>query len=253
MEFWRHAALALFGLVGGVGITALGPGGVLPTIGLFTLFDLTPAGVAGTAIVTHIGTGLLGSAAYARSGHLAAPTDRRMAVTLAATALVGTPLGIATNNAVSARAFGFVLAGLAVLVAGAVLLRLSVAATDVHRHGPPTAVVVALGLAVGVVSGIVGIGGPMLTVPLLVAWGTAPLTALAASQVQSVVIAGVGTVGYLVEAHSVDWPLTLVVGIPEIAGVLLGWRIARALPTRTLSYAIVVALLVVAPYLALHG
>jgi hypothetical protein len=33
--------LALFGFVGGVGITALGPGGVIPTIGLFALTTLS--------------------------------------------------------------------------------------------------------------------------------------------------------------------------------------------------------------------
>ena len=59
--------LGLLGFAGGVGITAIGPGGVLPTIGLFTLTDLAPAEVAGTAILTHVATGLLGTAAYARS------------------------------------------------------------------------------------------------------------------------------------------------------------------------------------------
>ncbi|WP_309240259.1 hypothetical protein [Actinomadura sp. J1-007] len=38
------ALLALFGLVGGIGITAVGPGGVLPTIGMFLLTGLSPPG-----------------------------------------------------------------------------------------------------------------------------------------------------------------------------------------------------------------
>ena len=48
--------LALFGLVCGIGITALGPGGVLATIALFAFTDLSPAQVAGTAIVTNLAT-----------------------------------------------------------------------------------------------------------------------------------------------------------------------------------------------------
>ena len=36
--------LAVLGLLGGVGITALGPGGVLPTVGLFVLTASCPAG-----------------------------------------------------------------------------------------------------------------------------------------------------------------------------------------------------------------
>ena len=48
--------LVAFGLVAGIGITAVGPGGVLVTVGLFVLTDLSPAAVAGTAIVTHVAT-----------------------------------------------------------------------------------------------------------------------------------------------------------------------------------------------------
>ena len=44
-----------------------------------------------------------------------------------------------------------------------------------------------------------------------------------------------------------------VVGVPELVGVLLGWRVARVLPTRALRIAMVVALLALAPYVALHG
>jgi hypothetical protein len=64
------AALALCGLIAGIGITAVGPGGVLVTIGLFALTGLSPAEVAGTAIVTHVATGAAGTAAYVRSGRL---------------------------------------------------------------------------------------------------------------------------------------------------------------------------------------
>ncbi|MEU5087651.1 sulfite exporter TauE/SafE family protein [Streptomyces sp. NPDC021356] len=246
-------ALGLAGFVGGIGITALGPGGVLPTIGLFALTDLAPAEVAGTALVTHIATGALATAAYTRSGQLRAPATRRTAAVLAGTAVLGTPAGVLVNTVVSARAFGLVLG---LLVAGAAVLvwyrerrRPTGAAAPSH---PSTAAVSGLGLAVSVASGLVGVGGPMLTVPLLIALGVPVLESLASAQVQSIVIATVGTLGYL--AHgSVDWPLATLVGVPELAGVLLGWRIAHALPTRHLKNALVLTLLALAPYLALHG
>ncbi|MGI5166282.1 sulfite exporter TauE/SafE family protein [Spirillospora sp. CA-253888] len=275
-------ALALFGLVGGIGITALGPGGVLPTVGLFTLTDLSPAEVAGTAIVTHIATGVLATAAYTRSGQLREPATRRTALVLCAAALVGTPIGVAVNTAVSERAFGLVLAA---LVAGAAALlwyrgrrdrrgaaEAHVHASEAHVHpaetrahpaetrahpaetrAHPTALPVAvLGAGVALVAGIVGIGGPMLTVPLLIVLGLPVLEALAAAQAQSIVIATVGAAGYL--AHgAVDWRLTLVVGAPELAGVLLGWKIAQRIPTRGLKNALIIVLFALAPYLALHG
>lgn len=243
--------LGVFGLVGGIGITAIGPGGVLPTVGLFALTGLSPAEVAGTAIVTHVATGALGTAAYVRSGQLAEPETRRTALILAGTAVIGTPLGVLINAEVSKRLFGVLLAIFVASVAGLVWRRERRRSAAVRAH-PPVLPAAGLGLVVAVAAGIVGIGGPMLTVPLLVAVGVPVLESLAAAQVQSIVIAGVGTVGYLVSG-AIDWPLAVLIGVPELAGVLLGWKIARSLPTRTLRYALVAALLALAPYLALHG
>lgn len=245
------ALLALLGLVGGIGITALGPGGVLPTIGLFALTSLSPAQVAGTAIVTHVATGALGTAAYQRSGHLREPAPRRTALILAGSALLATPVGVFINNRVPARTFGLILGVFVAVVA--LLLWYREVRPPVQRRGHPHWMTVGvLGLAVAAASGIVGIGGPMLTVPLLIGLGTPVLEALASAQAQSIVIAGVGTVGYLVHG-SIDWGLAALVGIPELAGVLIGWKIAQALPTRALKIVLIVVLLALAPYLALRG
>ncbi|MBP0457015.1 sulfite exporter TauE/SafE family protein [Streptomyces montanisoli] len=262
--------LGAIGLVGGVGITAVGPGGVLPTIGLFALTSLSPAQVAGTSIVTHVATGALGTAAYTRSGQLREPATRRMALVLAATALVGTPLGVLAGTAVSRHAFAVVLGCVVAAAAGLVWYRANhtdgtqpaspptgatgamAGAAETEAATPPTPLIVALGLAVSVLSGIVGVGGPMLAVPLLAAAGLPVLRSLACAQAQSIVIATVGTVGYLVHG-TIDWPLAVLVGLPELAGVLVGWKIAHALPTRALRNALVVTLGVLALYLVGHG
>jgi uncharacterized membrane protein YfcA len=243
--------LGLFGFVGGIGITALGPGGVVPTIGLFTLTDLSATEVAGTGMVTYVGAAVLGAAAYTRSGQLRVPDTRRVALILAGTAAVGTPVGIVANSALSRRTFGVLLGVLVAVVAGLMWYREHRRPAETATH-PPVPMIVGLGLVVAAASGTFGIGGPMLSVPLLVALGMPVLPALAAAQAQSVVIAGVGSAGYLA-GHAVDWPLVAVVGIPELAGVLLGWKIAHALPTRLLKNALIVTLLVLAPYLALRG
>jgi uncharacterized protein len=244
--------LALLGLVAGVGITAIGPGGVLATIGLFALTSLSPAQVAGTAIVTHIATGALGTAAYTRSGQLREPATRRTALILAVSALVGAPVGVVINGAVSDRVFGILLGVFVALVAALVLYRDRRTDPAPPVRHPAVPGIAAVGVAVAVASGIVGVGGPLLAVPLLVVLGMPVLSALAAAQVQSVVIATVGTAGYLA-AGAIDWPLAALVGIPELAGVLLGWVLARALPTRTLAYVLIASLFGLAPYLALHG
>lgn len=96
-------ALACFGRAAGTGITAVGPGGVLATVGLSRMTGLRPAEVAGTAIATHVATGALGSIAYLRSGRLRQPGTRRAALILAVTAAVGAPVGVLVNLVAPAR------------------------------------------------------------------------------------------------------------------------------------------------------
>jgi uncharacterized protein len=52
---------------------------VFMTIGLYAFTPLAPSVVAGTAIVTHVGTGLVGTAAYLRSGQFRRRATRRIA------------------------------------------------------------------------------------------------------------------------------------------------------------------------------
>ena len=250
------AGLALLGVAAGIGITAVGPGGVLITVGLFAFTGLPPSQVAGTAIVTNVATGLLGTAVYTRSGQLREASTRRTAALLAGGAVVGTPLGVLANGLVTGRVFGVLLGTFVALVAVLVLWRRPPAPQP--GDGPPAAgglgwpAAVAVGAGVAVAGAMFGVGGPLLSVPLLVALGMPVLPALAAAQAQSVVIAGIGTVGY-VAADAVDWPLAALMGVPELAGVLAGWMIARAVPAAALTGALVVSLLVLAPYVALHG
>jgi uncharacterized membrane protein YfcA len=244
--------LAVIGLVGGVGISAIGPGGVLPTIGLFALTPLPAATVAGTGIATNIATGVAGTVAFTASGQLRDRATRRTAVVLAGAAVLGTPAGVVINTHVSKHLFGIMLGVFAVGVAGLVWLRGRQEAAPARPAHPRGWVVAVVGVLVGLVSGILGLGGPMLSVPLLLTLGVGVLESLAAAQVQSIVIASVGTIGYALHG-SVDWALVLLIGLPELVGVIAGWRIARALPTATLRGILVAVLLVLAPYLALRS
>lgn len=241
--------LACIGLIAGIGITAVGPGGVLATIGLFLFTDLSPTVVAGTAMVTHVATGTVGSLAYLRSGHLRERQTVRIAVVLLVTAVVGTPVGVLLNSVVSGRAFGMLLAGFVVVVAVLIWYRQSRTADDGLHPRHPTPALIAIGLLVATASGMFGVGGPLLTVPLLVAIGTPILPALAASQAQSIVISIVGSAGYL-SIGGIDWRLALIVGVPELGGVLIGWKIARAVPARYLRRVMIIILIAIAPILA---
>src|SRR5690625_1050578 len=166
-------------------------------------------------------------------------------------AAVGAPAGTLVNTLVTGRVFGVLLGIFVALVGVTVLVRERRLRERYSPSAAPRSAVVLslLGLVVGAVSAMFGVGGPMLTVPILVVLGMPMLPALAAAQVQSRALATVGSVGYLAQG-AISWPLAALIGIPELCGVLVGWRIAHALPTRALTFALVIALFAVAPYLA---
>ncbi len=259
--------LALFGFAGGVGTTALGPGGVLVTIGLFLLSGLPPAAISGTAIATNVGSATLGTGAFARSGQLRGPDTRRMAAVLIAAAVVGTPLGVVVNAQVSGGAFGILLG----ICVGATGVLLFVRERQRQRRPPPppplssapraaatpaampaAAIVLPLGLAVALVSGLFGLGGQLLSVPLLISIGAPMLPALGAAQAQSIVIAGIGTIGYAIRG-AIAWPLVPVIGVPLLAGALAGAKLAHAVSTERLRSLLATALIVVGAYLIVHN
>ncbi len=247
--------LLLIALVGGIGITAVGPGGVLMTIGLFAVTNLSPSAVAGTAIVTHIGTGLVGTAAYLRSGELRHRATRRLALILSATALAGIPAGMAINAHITKQGFGFLLGAFAAAIGTLVWHRQRASRT--HGAAAPhpdlwAPLAVLVGLAVATISSLFGLGGPMVCVPLLIALKVPVLSALAAAQAQSVVGSGIGTIGYAL-GGAIDWPMSAFIAAPQMIGVVLGWKIARRVPARALGYALSGILIALAPYLALRG
>lgn len=260
----KTVLLGLCGLVGGVGITALGPGGVLFTIGLFALSGLSPPAIAGTAIVANVGTGLLGTAAYARSGQLRGRDTQRLAGLLIACAAVGTPLGVLANSHISGPAFGTLLGACVIAVGATLYARVrrpaGPAPAGASPSAPgtgagaavPTSRVLGIGACVAVVSGLFGLGGPLLAVPGLIAVGTPMLAALGAAQAQSIVIAGVGTLGYVLRGD-VSWPLAALVGIPALFGVVAGWRVAHALPADRLRLVLAGVLIAVGAYLIVRN
>jgi uncharacterized membrane protein YfcA len=248
------AGLEVLALIAGIGITALGPGGVLIPIGLITLTHLSKGQIAGTAIVTQVGTGLLGSLAYRRSAQLRDPATLRTAGILAGAAIIGAPLGVLLNSVVSRGLFGVLLGAFVGATGVLVWVRARQSPTGAAAGGHPdlpSGLIAGLGFGVAVVSGLFGLGGPLLSVPLLVAAGLPLLSALASAQVQSIVLASAGAITYLARGD-IEWRIALAVLIPQLIGVVIGWRIARRVPTARLMRVLAVVLVALAPYLILR-
>jgi hypothetical protein len=105
---------------------------------------------------------------------------------------------------------------------------------------------VATGTAAGAFSGLLGVGGGTVIVPLLVLWlGYREHRATGTSLAAIVVIAAVGTV--LQGAYgNVDVIKAVIVGIPAVGGVLVGTWIQQRLPEDTIGLLFALLLIAVA-------
>lgn len=245
--------LVAVALLAGVGITTVGPGGVFVTAALYGLTDLSSAAVAGTASATFVATGLLGSGAYVRSGELTAGPAREAAAILSATGLAGALAGTRLNLAVGDRLFGALLAaflaGVGVLVAYRELVGIEPGGILTGGAGRRRLALALVGSAVGVLGGMLGVGGPVVAVPALVALGMGMLRAVAVAQVQSIFLALFATVGYWT-VGAVDVATAVLVGVPQLVGVLVGWRVAHLVSPRRLRLALAAVLVLVAAVIA---
>ena len=108
---------------------------------------------------------------------------------------------------------------------------------------------IALGVTAGVMSGLFGVGGGILFVPVLVALGLGQVEAAATSLLAVVPTAAVGTWRQRRYGNLRPRP-ALVVGIASIVGVELGVLIATSLPEHVLRRLFGVLLVLVAAQLA---
>ncbi|XVH32609.1 TSUP family transporter [Haloferacaceae archaeon DSL9] len=240
-------------LFAGVGITAIGPGGIFVTIALVALTPLSSAGVAGTASATFVATGLVGSLAYLRSGELASGVAREAAILLSLASILGALAGVRLNVAISDAVFATLLAGFVALVGVLIVYRELVGLTprNLFESGETTrrAALAAVGFGVGVAGGLLGVGGPVLAVPILVVLGVPMLLAVAVAQVQSIFVSAFATVGYLA-VDAVSLPLVALVGVPQVVGVVAGWKLAHLVEPGRLRIVLGVVLVAITPVIA---
>ena len=111
----------------------------------------------------------------------------------------------------------------------------------------------AIGIAAGLFSGLFGVGGGVLIVPLLVLWcGFGERLATGTSLAAIVVIASVAAAvhGAYGNVHVEEGVL---VGVPAVAGVLIGTELQQRITTRAISLIFAVLLAVVAVDLLIPG
>ena len=93
----------------------------------------------------------------------------------------------------------------------------------------------AIGVAAGAFSGLFGVGGGTIIVPLLVLWfAYGERLATGTSLAAIVIIGAFGAFGQALHGN-VDYVDGMLIGIPAIGGVLAGTALQQRVPERTIS------------------
>lgn len=238
MDALTIALMAAIGLGAGVLSSLFGIGGGLVMVpalhyGLRVEWGQATA-VSLAAIALQTPTGVFG---HARRGAV----DWRMAVHLSLGGLGGVAIGDRLEPHIAVPWLKLLFAVLMALAAWR-LVAGSPRTAGAGGHHPLALLVV--GLCAGIVSQLLGIGGGLITVPVLALMGTAMHVAVGSSLVPVFTNAAVATGIHLAEGR--DLRAGLVLGLGSLAGVPLGVRIAHALPDRNLRRVFASALVLAA-------
>ncbi len=216
----------------GVSIGLVGIGGIF-LIPLLVWFGLPLETAIGTSLVTFTVAGIVATIVYTMHGSI----DWRAALLTSAGSLASGAFGaklsaMLPDRIVTACFATFLLVtGLFALFGRRVFAHK--AATS-HRLSVLTLVV--CGVLTGIGSGLTGVGGPALLVPLLLLAGASPAVAVAISQPNAIFSAASGATGHILLGH-VDFHLAVYLsvfcGIGVVAGAI-AYRYVSAERLRTI-------------------
>ena len=213
----------------GIALGVLGGGGSILTVPILVYLAGLDAkhAIAMSLFVVGV-TSALGAIPHARAGRVRWRTGLLFGATAMAGAYGGGRLAQFIPGTWLLAGFGVMMLATAVA-----MLRAPGARPRVHKE-LPVLLVVAEGLVVGAVTGLVGAGGGFLVVPALVLLGGLPMgIAVGTSLVVIAMKSFAALAGYLSTVH-IDWPLAIAVTAAAVAGGVLGGRLAGRIPDRVL-------------------
>lgn len=248
--------MALLGLVlaavVGLSLGLLGGGGSILTVPIFVYvlgYDAKEAIAMSLAVVGV--TSLFGAVGHWRAGNV----NLRVAFIFGAVAMVGTFLGARLALYVSG-AVQLALFALVMLVASFFMAR-GRRPTASEEGNPkrlliaqmPIGLTIPAGLAVGMLTGFVGVGGGFLVVPVLVLIGKLPMKhAIGTSLLVIAMNAASGFVGYL-DQVAIDWGTLVLFTIVAIAGILAGTYLVHFVSQHALRQSFAVFLIVMGGFI----
>jgi uncharacterized protein len=229
---------ALAGFAAGVlsGLFGVG-GGIVATPAISIIFGAAPVVAVATPLPVIFPTAIVGAETYRRSGEI----DGRAAAWISVPGAVAAAGGAALTRIVDGRVLLVVTAVLLAWQAVGVARKRTVR-PSVERRAARTWSYVAIGALAGLASGLLGIGGGLVIVPMLAGWLGMPLKrALGTSLASIVAIVVPGTIVHAILGN-IDWAIALVLAIGAVGGARVGASIALGSAERTLRLLVAIFL-----------
>lgn len=246
----RVLVLLLIGVAGGLLSGMFGVGGGIILVPLLVAFaGIDQRRASATSLLAILPTALAGSVTYALNGAI----DLVAAGIIAVGAVGGAFIGTALLRRIPIVWLRWIFIAVLVVVAARMLFL-------EPERGEPLALTpllvlayLALGLVMGIASGLLGVGGGIIAVPALVAlFGISDLIAKGTSLLVMVPTTISGTINNR-RAGLVDVRTALIVGASAAATSIVGANIALALPARTAAILFAVFLVAIAAQLTVRA
>jgi len=259
--FLAYAAAGAFvGLLSGL----LGIGGGMTLVPILAaLFDaqaLAPGHGVHLALGTAMASAVVTAGASVRAHHKRGAVDWRIAAQLAPGMVLGSLLSSVASGWIPQRHLALAFA--VIVYGGATQILLGRRAASSARMPGRTATLL-IGLAIGVVCGLVSAGGAFLTVPWMLFCGVPMLTAIGTGATIAIPVVFVGTIGYVATGWHAPGLPPLAFGfvyLPALLPLVLastltasaGAHLAHRLPVAVLKRIFAVLLYVLATRMVVH-
>lgn len=225
------AVVVLLATLVGLSLGLLGGGGSILTVPLLTYVAGMDAKEAIAASLFVVGTtSVVSTIAHARRGNVQWRTGLIFGVASMVGAFLGGLLGGFIPSTILMVAFALMM----LATATAMLRGRKKKADTGEKKALPLGKILAEGLGVGLVTGLVGAGGGFLVVPALALLGGLPMPiAVGTSLLVISMKSFAGLAGYMTSV-SLDWPLVLAVTAAALVGALIGARLTSVVPEQAL-------------------
>jgi hypothetical protein len=210
----------------GVALGILGGGGSILTVPILIYLAgmETKQAIATSLFVVGV-TSAAGVVSHARAGRVRWRTGLLFGLAGMAGAYGGGRLAEFIPGTVLLIAFGLMMVATAIA-----MIRGRKQAPKEAHHELPVGLVLLEGIAVGLVTGLVGAGGGFLVVPALALLGGLPMSVAVGTSLLVISMKSfAGLAGYLSSVH-IDWGLATLVTAAAVVGGLVGGRLAGRIP-----------------------